>query len=121
MHPLSSFGPGVIGEEAAAYFAKQTKEERNVFGPGVVGEETATAEAVEAPKGKALDLSVAEMDKQLEANPALFEEFFLGELARPLPRKAAMRVLLAFQKAQLTPVAEIVEILEARLAPPVSA
>ncbi len=125
--PLSQFGPGVIGEEAHAANQKRVTELRHHFGPGVVGEEAKpvepVVEPVEPPKDPGLHLSVTQMEKQLAANPALFEEFFLGELARPVVRKGALRLLLDFQISQPDSArkAELVAILEERLNPPVPA
>jgi hypothetical protein len=123
--PLSMFGPGVIGEEAHAANQKLVSELRHHFGPGVVGEEApveAAPAASEPEAVKGLDLSITEMEKQLGANDALFEEFFLGEMARPLPRKGAMRLLLDHQLAlpESNRKPEIVAILEERLRPTVT-
>lgn len=111
------FGPGVIGDEA--FQREQVIEESLVekFGPGVLNNPPAqpvqaSAEEVELLQRDVVSdvpppvdappytsLSIAELEKELRANPAEFDRLMKGEYARPDGgRKGAWGVFLSVEQ-----------------------
>lgn len=121
------YGPRVLGQERYEAQQRIVENAADRYGPRVTGHLTKAPVApevepapvvppTEPPTTEPAQLSLRKLELALEANPALLDELFEAEQARPDPRKGAYRLMLEVEAAQAKPRHETLERIRAALA-----